>query len=101
MSDAHRKSFHTSQLSKPFLQPSTVTAFGFFVLFVFLFLCLTYIEAKETIIPDFTKSTHQKAKEHATDAADRVARYVCECVGGGGRNSLLDSLPSTHENKFD
>lgn len=87
MSDAHRKSFHTSQLSKPFLQPSTVMGFGFFVLFVSFF-CLTYIEAKETIIPDFTKSTHQKSKEHATDAADRVARYVCVIRWGEGRKSL-------------
>lgn len=50
---------------------------GYFGLFV-NFTYTVYIEAKETLIPDFTKSTHQKAKEHTTDAADRVARYVCE-----------------------
>lgn len=35
-----------------------------------------FIEAKETLTPDFTKSKSQKVKEHATDAADRIARYV-------------------------
>lgn len=83
MSDAHRKSFHTSEWVE---QTLSLTPYSEWFSFVGLFIYLTYtarIEAKETLIPDFTKSTHQKAKEYATDAADRVARYVCVCVEKG------------------
>ena len=31
---------------------------------------------KEAVIPDAMKSQHQKAKEAATDSADKLARFV-------------------------
>lgn len=67
MSDAHRKDLHTSEL--PFSIPLQWRIVCWFDVPVF-------IEAKETLTPDFTKSKSQKVKEHATDAADRIARYV-------------------------
>ncbi|KAF2760814.1 putative chaperone/heat shock protein Hsp12 [Pseudovirgaria hyperparasitica] len=33
-------------------------------------------KAKESIIPDSTKSTHTKAKEDITDAGDKVVRGI-------------------------
>ena len=85
MSDAGRKDFTTSMLSRSQNTPLNSVTY-------------MHAEAKEELTPDSTKSTQDKIKEGVTDTTDRFARGAQSDESKSAPQEVADKTQRAHDN---